>query len=463
MRVHFQFLKRFQSFGFFLGIALLFGFYFLAGEAQSDSGPITENAAPQAAAAPAPATAPAANNSGAAANNGAAAPSGASGAVTEQQADEDYAACKNDRNDAVNACTQQQSTAGMNQQQAAQMAQLQQQAQGANAATSQMTQDQAAQAASMCKLQADLSAALGAMSAMKGNACSKMVSSCNDDCNQAASDFQALQDAQPSNTKVTAWQGDQKRAKKLGAACGGLSSNAGDMAQAAGSLLGGLLQNLMCAEMYATASPTPTNIGTCADPTFAATSVLCVCQNDPKNAMCTGTQAFPTGLTSTAGDLGTTSPPTGTLTSGSLGQVAIQATGTPTAETGSATTDGGGGAGLQAARGNPPNPSGDAPPPGSNIEKGVITGTMGGGGGGGGGSPGGSSALAANARGGGGKGGFDLSKFLPKSPTRGPAGMTIPAKDGITGPMGPTIWQKISNQYQLQKANMIPEQQGGGL
>jgi hypothetical protein len=390
--------------------------------------------------------------------------------MTEKPAISYHNDCTEDASDAKSACSQPQSTAGMNPQQAQQMQMMQAQAQQANAATSgasaQQQQQQAEQEAQMCKLQADLSAALGAMSALKGNACSGQVSSCNKSCGQAAKDFDQLIHG-PTATgsdqaKVPGWSSKRGTATKAAAKCSGFGGNSMDMMQAAGALLGGMLQNLMCNEMYATASPTPTSVGTCADPTFAATSVLCVCQNDPKNAMCTAPQQFPSGLTTTAGDLGTTAPPQGTADDGSDGQAVKADSSKPDDARGSATTgEGGGGAGgLQAARPNPLNPTGDDRPAASNVDKSVITGTMGGSGGGASGG-GGGSAAAANQRGGGGsgKGAFDLSKFLPKAATRGIAGMSITAKDGITGPMGPSIWEKISNQYQLQKPNLIPEQQ----
>jgi hypothetical protein len=35
--------------------------------------------------------------------------------------------------------------------------------------------------------------------------------------------------------------------------------------------------------------------------------------------------------------------------------------------------------------------------------------------------------------------------------------MSVPAKDGVTGPMGPSLWEKASRQYQeqVQKQNVI--------
>jgi hypothetical protein len=45
---------------------------------------------------------------------------------------------------------------------------------------------------------------------------------------------------------------------------------------------------------------------------------------------------------------------------------------------------------------------------------------------------------------------FNLSKFIPKKDfmQRGIAGMSVPAVDGMTGPNGPSIWEKSSTRYQ---------------
>jgi hypothetical protein len=131
-------------------------------------------------------------------------------------------------------------------------------------------------------------------------------------------------------------------------------------------------------------------------------------------------------------------------------------------QSGSATAGDGGGSGPTSGNGkNGLNPTGDDGGPGrSNVDKGVITGMMGGSGSGAVGGGAGGGGGGGTGKGGGGKnaaGGFDLSKYLPKAATRGVAGMSISAKDGVTGPLGPSIWEKVSNQYQLQKPNMIQD------
>ena len=94
----------------------------------------------------------------------------------------------------------------------------------------------------------------------------------------------------------------------------------------------------------------------------------------------------------------------------------------------------------------------------------MITGQSGGSGGGAGGGfaatsgGGGGGSKGSSDSGGGGGGGFNLSKYLPgQYKGRGLAGMSIEAKDGVTGPMGPSIWEKVSTQYQNQKSSLYQD------
>ena len=92
----------------------------------------------------------------------------------------------------------------------------------------------------------------------------------------------------------------------------------------------------------------------------------------------------------------------------------------------------------------------------------MITGHSGGGGGGLAGGGGGGGSGGGYGGGGGGNAGadkIDLSQWLPKGKYKALniGGMSIKPYDGITGPMGPSIWEKVSNQYQQQKPRLIPE------
>lgn len=53
--------------------------------------------------------------------------------------------------------------------------------------------------------------------------------------------------------------------------------------------------------------------------------------------------------------------------------------------------------------------------------------------------------------------GFDLSQFLPdKKPSRAVAGMTLTKTDGLTGPFGPSIWEKVSQRYRKKQPFLKP-------
>jgi hypothetical protein len=71
-------------------------------------------------------------------------------------------------------------------------------------------------------------------------------------------------------------------------------------------------------------------------------------------------------------------------------------------------------------------------------------------GGGGGGGGGGGRGFSDSS------GSFDPDEYGKKKRSKGVSGMSMQAVDGITGPMGESIFEKISRQYQVQKTNMIP-------
>lgn len=53
---------------------------------------------------------------------------------------------------------------------------------------------------------------------------------------------------------------------------------------------------------------------------------------------------------------------------------------------------------------------------------------------------------------------FDLTRYLPQTEAqaREVAGMSIEAKDGLTGPLGPSIWEKVSRQYRRHQSFLKP-------
>lgn len=220
--------------------------------------------------------------------------------------------------------------------------------------------------------------------------------------------------------------------------------------------------------MAAMAAQTPMPAMDCSNPLYAKDSVLCICQRDPKNRMCTEAEPFGSGIVTTNAPVGPASPTGPGLNdpiSGDGVSMNNIAAGQPKTASGSASIDGGGGgAGLGGARGGPPiQPNSDDGRPGpSGINTAIITGQAGSGGGGGGtGSPGGY-PMAAGGRGSGGfnggsNNGFNLKPLLPTWKARSIAGMSVPAKDGMTAPLGPSLFEKVSRQYQIQKRQMIQD------
>lgn len=367
---------------------------------------------------------------------------------TDKEKDKDKEdECSDDFDTAQQACTTQNMSAGMNPQQQQQAQQMQQQAQQANQNVAGAGNNQGAQ----CQNQADLSKLLAGLSALKGTACMTAVSSCKDSCQTEADKYEA----KGNSTK-------EKKARKRLKMCEGFAPNAGAAFAQAGAALAGMFANLACQKQSATAVATPVPIANCADPNFAKTNIMCICQNDPKSSMCTQGAAFPGGVQTTNGPIGPGTPAYGGSDVPSDGSPVTGPMGAGKSASGSSTTGEGGGAGPQGGKGGGGlNAMDDGGPGRSGFDKNVITGTAGGGGaagaGGGAGGGGGGSARGGGGRGVGSGGLFDLSKFLPKSKTRGVAGMSISAKDGITGPMGPSIWEKVTNQYQLQKPNMFQD------
>jgi hypothetical protein len=371
-----------------------------------------------------------------------------------QQGDQvDFSDCEDSKDTAQKSCTTQDMTAGMNPAQMQQAQQMQQQAQQAN----QNVAGAGNNSGQQCKNQADLSKLLAGMSALKGGACSATVSDCKDTCKKYI---------EQNNGKSGKEKKNVDKAKRYAKLCEAFAPNSTAAFAQAAAMLAGMFMNQQCAEQSATASPTPSPIADCTNPTYAKTNIMCICQNDPKSAMCQQGQQFPGGLQTSNGNNGPGTPAFGANGSDSPsdGAALLGDGGKAKGASGSATTgEGGGGGGLQGGRGGGAAGGGDGgggygP---SGINTGVITGTASGGGSGGGAGPGGGGGGAGGGGGGGRNrktaGDFDLSQFLPRGKTKNYGGQSVSAKDGITGPMGPSIWEKVSNQYQLQKPNLVQD------
>ncbi len=223
------------------------------------------------------------------------------------------------------------------------------------------------------------------------------------------------------------------------------------------SALGQMLSAMQQQQQVATAqTPVPTQ--DCSNPANA-NNPLCVCTVNPKSAMCQRGEQFPSGIATSGGPQGPSSPIGADSSTASDGVPVGGFQGQAKSSSGSATVDGGGGGfgggggrGLQALSGG----GGDGGPGPSGIPTSVIHGTGGGSGSGAasGGGGGGATSGGGRGRAPAGEGGFNLSSMLPRGAARGMAGMSVPARDGMTAPLGPSLFEKISSQYQMQKKFM---------
>jgi hypothetical protein len=353
--------------------------------------------------------------------------------------------------------------------------------------------------AQQCRLQADLSTAMTAINGIKGTACGVMISQCKKRCGMSSEQFMAAAEALDFDAAVAANLGTpagiaesnrlMAAAKKCQTASGQAKRVAGQCSAYSGQVMAmmmgamqhglGIVQNKQCAaEASAFANqPMPTfspialpNPTDCSDPNNQSLACFCSRESNKKSPMCAG---FNPGAVA-GGGASTSGPGNGIGSS----------TATPFLGTGDdAGTDGNtvdpfatkqnasnGGDGYSAGGGSPPGGSlgslggDDGGGGGFGDPRSAITGTSGGQGNGLGGSGGGGGGgLARNNGTAGGMGGFmdkfNLKKFLPgsKYKTRGIAGMSVKSVDGITGPMGPSIWEKATRQYQeqIQKQNVI--------
>ncbi|RZI59870.1 MAG: hypothetical protein EOP14_03485 [Pseudomonas sp.] len=340
----------------------------------------------------------------------------------------------------------------------------------------------------ICTLAAGLSGAAQVVSMIKGQACSGTQSNCSNSCDQsydAAVTFDRTTQRQITSTSdqliIKQLQGYQDRAEvvrrdslKYRSSCNGMAVQAGQAMLQAVMLSQSLQQAAQCAKDTSTASnayatPSPLNLGAsatdCSNASFAATSMACICKSTPSDPMCGQFNGGVPGAGGGGGVVGgSVTTPGMSAEEATDGQVVDPA---PKFEGkgGSHTAgSGGGGGGLGSGGGGGALGGGDGEGGGgSGLDKNVITGTSGSGGGVAGlsaGSGGGGGGGSRGAGSGGGAGsGFDFKKYLPKSlfKNRGLAGMTVPSTDGITGPMGPSIWEKVSNRYQVKKSTLIQD------
>lgn len=334
-------------------------------------------------------------------------------------------------------------------------------------------------AGAQCSLQANIQKTMAAINGVKGFACGALVKKCKSACDNEAQNYTKQAAANADDPPLAAEEKKKAAAaKKLMNRCDGYTVQVMQMMAGAMQSMGAFAANKQCASDFAAfnaAAPTYTpiampSVGDCSDPNNQ--SLTCYCQKDANkaSAMCAG---FNPGNTALNGGSTTTTPNGSTVTSpyssttDNPGDTTDPFAGGPGGKTaggdGKGMGDGGsgapGGGNLSAFGSEGGGPGGGGDP------RSAITGTSGGTGsglgaaGGGGGAGGGLARNNAAAKGEGFLDKFNLKRFLPgsKFKARGIAGMSVKSVDGITGPMGPSIWEKATRQYQeqIQKQNVI--------
>lgn len=381
--------------------------------------------------------------------------------------------CIDDQKTAGSACGDPKSSAGMSSSEKAELIMA------LGSVASIAAQVAAAKGSSTaCYAAAGLSGLLQTVGMLKGNSCGKTMGTCVDSCGQAESEYDRLYDSytdqtDPGGAKRKKALNDKEEARKYGHKCERYAANVTSMASQVAVLGQTALAGLQCASNTASSTPYPTatpvslTTGTfdCSNAAFAATNAACICAANPGDAICAqslnGSTNTTPGLTggriATPGDLNTSADdmsPIDQTNAQGKGQSGTNAGG------GGAS---GGGAGGGSGGGAPLGAEGDGLAA-SGIDKNVITGTSGGSGGIGalgatGGGGGGYGGGGSKGSGSGGGGGYDPSKWAPKSiyRNRGLAGMSVPATDGVTGPAGPSIWEKVHTRYEVKKSTLIQD------
>lgn len=347
----------------------------------------------------------------------------------------------------------------------------------ANGFKSQIETGATSNPAALCSQMGSLAQASDAAVAAYTAYCSAGYSSCSDACDSALKDAKALQSAPGVGATLTSEKITEIR--KISRECAALSDNIQMATQNVQNYVSlNKLKSQTCGKAVGVdvCVSDPTSLAcqqkmatNCSNPTFAATSTVCICMKNPNDSRC-GNSNFATGISTkvsasgSAGgsDSGQSLDSFGGLggdTSGSINDLSSSA-GAKSDDTPSKVNNagranvgmnGGSGGGGRGGRG------GSA---GSEINTKIIGGYgmgRGGSGGSGGGGPGSSAAENPAARGGAGRrGSVDLHQFLPggkMDPSRVLAGISGP--DGITGP-NTDIWTKINTRYFAVSPGLLP-------
>jgi hypothetical protein len=338
--------------------------------------------------------------------------------------------------------------------------------------------------ADTCQKQADMSDMMKKLTGMKTMACGTAMVTCTQLCEKEMTEAQTKINTvlkppcmNPSPGTVCQ-QAELTREEKMVAGdktniaqCNRYKTNVMMMLSQAMSFAQNAMQNNACVK--ATSNSPFSGIGSangtvdCTIPANASTSPTCICQTDPNNPICPtykpnlGTAGGLSGPTSNTGGVGAGNPyavdpsaDPGSRLDGAL----------PFAKSTKGNNEiagaGGGAPSGNGALGGGGEASGRGGAASVGSDKNAITGLAGGGGGGVGGRGGGSSSSGVRGALSGLMDKFNLKKFLPNNKdykSRGLAGMSVPAKDGITGPMGPSLFEKVSSQYQKQKPALLQD------
>lgn len=321
----------------------------------------------------------------------------------------------------------------------------------AGSSTGNIGNNQANQCENQQKVQ-DLSRQL---SQLKGKACENMINKCAETCEKEAKDNDSKADQYQSTNPGLAQQHREKARKKreVKSRCEKNMDNVAKAAEQAGQNADRAGTNSQCNQQSSqqpeqpqqqqqdekpspTPAPTPTPPLNCLLPSNASNPACPqagkIDSDSNKIGMFSGGGSEAAAGGSAAGGL-----------PGAGSSAASYTEGSSQAALGSSDGSGGGGGGDFGSLGSSASASTSQD---EAEEKAARSGDGFGVGGGGGG-----------GRGGGGPGNMPPDPHIVSMKRKGLAGMTVKAVDGITGPMGDSLFEKVSQQYKRQMSNLLHE------
>jgi hypothetical protein len=325
-----------------------------------------------------------------------------------------------------------------------------------------------------CKDQKKMNEMMAIVSAAKNAACLMTMGKCIAQCEAQADIFanSAVVASDAGNVaKATEDKAVSVAARKKQLTCKAFKANSAGLILQTFALTRNALTAGKCAKELGltpitvpnipTYDPGTTQIAGCDNAQFAAANPQCICATDPKNKICPGGgnndwNQGGTGAGGTSNAGGISAPGTDDFSDLGDGKAVDETKYEAKTAGPGKDPEGGGGGGPSGGNGAGLNGQGDGGGGAPVTPTSVITGQSNGGGG--------NSLLAPGGTGGGGNRGMasssdeDNEKLLRGLVPRGgfadrsTAGMSIPAVDGMTAPMGPSIWEKVSSQVQNQES-----------